>query len=192
MSVMSVVQSWPPSGRPFTVDDLEWMPDDGRRYELLHGMLLVSPAPTWGHQEVALALAVILREHCPEGMRALGPVGTRLADDSELQPDLVVARRADFAEKYLPKPPLLAVEVQSPSTGLHDLNTKKAAYEEFGVEAYWVVVPDAEHPAVIAFELRAGRYVQVAHVVGDQPLRAERPFPIEVTPSRLVAGLLPD
>ncbi len=45
---MSVMTSVIPHGRPFTVDDLEGMPDDGNRYELIDGMLLVSPAPYWG------------------------------------------------------------------------------------------------------------------------------------------------
>jgi Uma2 family endonuclease len=44
-----------PHGRPFTVDDLEGMPDDGNRYELIDGMLIVTPAPGWHHQEMGLA-----------------------------------------------------------------------------------------------------------------------------------------
>ena len=43
-----------PTGRPFTVADLEAMPDDGNRYELIDGMLIVSPAPGWEHQEMGL------------------------------------------------------------------------------------------------------------------------------------------
>jgi hypothetical protein len=46
-------------------------------------------------------------------------------------------------------------------------------------------------PSTGAFELRDGRYEQVARMVGDEPFRAERPFPIKVVPARLVAGLLP-
>ena len=42
------------------------------------------------------------------------------------------------------------------------------------------------------FELCAGRYEQVAHVSGDEVYAAERPFPVEIVPARLVAGLLPD
>jgi hypothetical protein len=48
---MSVMTSVIPHGRPFTVDDLEGMPDDGNRYELIDGMLLVPPAPGWPHVE---------------------------------------------------------------------------------------------------------------------------------------------
>ena len=68
---MSVMTSVIPHGRPFTVDDLEGMPDDGNRYELIDGMLLVSPAPGWAHQEMGLALAVHLRALCPRDLRVL-------------------------------------------------------------------------------------------------------------------------
>jgi Uma2 family endonuclease len=81
------------------------------------------------------------------------------------------------------------VEVRSPSTALIDLNVKKAAYERFGVESYWVVVPDRDEPEVIAFEMRGGRYQEATRVTGDDKFAAVRPFNIEVVPSRLVAGL---
>jgi Uma2 family endonuclease len=71
------------------------------------------------------------------------------------------------------------------------MNTKKAVYERFSIESYWIVVPDADQPEVIAFELRKRRYEQVAHVTGTKPFRQQRPFPVEVVPARLVAGLLP-
>jgi Uma2 family endonuclease len=88
-------------------------------------------------------------------------------------------------------PPLLVVEVRSPSTALIGLNLKKTAYERFGVESYWVVVPDRDEPEVIVFELRDGRYKEVAHVAGDEVFAADRPFRVEVIPSRLVARLQP-
>jgi hypothetical protein len=50
---MSIAEAWPAAGQPFTVDHLELMPDDGRRYELVDGALIVSPRPRIAHQEVA-------------------------------------------------------------------------------------------------------------------------------------------
>jgi hypothetical protein len=50
-------------------------------------------------------------------------------------------------------------------------------------------VPDREKPSIIAFELPNGTYQQVAHVIGDEPFRAERPFPVTVVPSDVVARL---
>jgi hypothetical protein len=53
------------------------------------------------------------------------------------------------------------------------------------------VVPNVDRPELIAFELREGRYEEVAHVADGKPFRATRPFDVEVVPARLVAGLLP-
>ena len=50
MSVVTIAEAWPAAGRPFTVAELDRMPDDGRRYELLNGALVVSPRPTTIHQ----------------------------------------------------------------------------------------------------------------------------------------------
>ena len=62
---MSVMTSVIPHGRPFTVDDLEGMPDDGNRYELIDGMLHVSPAPWLGHQVVLAEVYDRLRVALP-------------------------------------------------------------------------------------------------------------------------------
>jgi len=100
-----------------------------------------------------------------------------------------VVRLGELGGAKITRPPLLAAEVRSPSNALIDLNRKKTAYERFGVESYWVVVPDTDKPELIVFELRAGRYEQVAHVKGDGPFVAVQPFPVEVVPSRLVVQL---
>jgi Uma2 family endonuclease len=191
MVAMTTAETWPAAGQLFTVDDLDRMPDDGRRYELVDGVLIVSPAPQLPHQEVLGELVVQLRQSCPRGLAAVPGPGVRMSVDTELIPDLVVIRQDQLAERWVTRPPLLAVEIQSPSTELFDLNTKKAVYERFSIASYWVVVPDADQPELIAFELRDGRYEQVAHVTGGRPFRAGLPFPVEIIPARLVAGLLP-
>lgn len=192
MVAMTAAEPWPEAGQLFTVDDLERMPDDGRRYELIDGVLVVSPAPRVPHQEVLSELLVQLRQACPRGLSAVAAPGVRMSDDTELIPDLVVIPRDQLTGRRVTRPPLLLVEIQSPSTALFDLNTKKAVYERFSIASYWVVIPDVEQPELIVFELSDGRYEQVAHVTGGKPFRAERPFPVEVVPERLVAGLLPD
>jgi Uma2 family endonuclease len=181
-----------PHGRPFTVDDLEGMPDDGNRYELIDGMLLVSPAPGWPHQEMALELAVVLRGLCPPAMRALvAPFAVQTAFDSEVQPDVIVTRYADLTQKNLPVAPLLATEVLSRSTRLVDLNLKKAHYERIGVVSYWILDP-TEPGALTVLELdEQGCYRQVAHVEGDAEFVAARPFPVTIVPARLLDGLRP-
>ena len=70
MGVMSIAEAWPPAGRPFTVAELVRRPDDGRRYELVDGVLVVSPRPTQIHQvasfRVASALEQATRPACRE------------------------------------------------------------------------------------------------------------------------------
>jgi Uma2 family endonuclease len=188
---MTIAEAWPSTGRLFTVDDLERMPDDGRRYELVDGVLMVSPAPGIPHQVVLLRLSVQLDSVRPPGLFVVPGPGVRMSDETELIPDLVVIDKDQLAGRRVTRPPLLAVEIQSPSTALFDLNTKKAVYERFGVESYWIVVPEADRPELIAFDLRSGSFEQVARVTGEKPFRAQRPFPVEVVPARLVADLLP-
>jgi hypothetical protein len=65
MSVVTIAESWPAAGRPFTVAELDRMPDDGRRYELLDGALVVSPRPTTIHQFVAMRVLRALADARP-------------------------------------------------------------------------------------------------------------------------------
>jgi Uma2 family endonuclease len=109
------------------------------------------------------------------------PTDVVLAEDTGVQPGLLVARREDFTDQALPTPPLLAVEVLSPSTRLVDLNLKMARFERAGVASYWVVDPDV--PRLVAWELREGRYVEVA---GDEAWTASTPYAVTVRPSQLL------
>ncbi|GAA3437373.1 Uma2 family endonuclease [Kutzneria kofuensis] len=185
---MTAMDTYMPSG-PLTVADLEVMPDDGRRYELIDGMLFVSPAPGLRHQKMVAQMIVRLESACPDDLHVLpAPFAVQTANDNEVQPDVLVARNEDLTEKNLPVAPLLAVEVLSPSTTLYDLNTKKAAYQRMGVQSYWVV--DPLDPRLTVFELaEAGEYELVADVKGDDAYDAERPFPVRVAPADLLGRL---
>jgi Uma2 family endonuclease len=189
---MSVMTSVLPRGRPFTVDDLEGMPDDGNRYELIDGMLHVSPCPVPRHQVVLGELFVRLHAGCPKVMLVMvAPMDVQPDRDNSLQPDVLVARPHDFGPKNLAVAPLLAVEVLSPSTRLYDLNIKRSAYEKMGVQSCWIVDPTGSG-ALTVFELDdEGRYRQVAHVEGDDRFAATRPFPVTIVPARLLDKLRP-
>jgi Uma2 family endonuclease len=187
MSAMSIADAWPGAGRPFTVAELDRMPDDGHRYELLDGALVVSPRPTTVHQFVAFRLAAVLDAECPQDLCVLPEPAVQLGPQTEFNPDLVVVPLDEVGGAKFTAPPLLAVEIRSPSTALIDLNRKKHAYERFGVPSYWIVNPDPDQPEVTVFELRDGRYL--AEQKPARPFTVNRPFPVTIAPAALTSRL---
>ena len=174
-----------PRSRPLTYDDLQAMPDDGHRYELVDGTLVVTPAPSNRHQGAVGKLHLLLTPACPAELAVrLAPFEVKLSDDTVVQPDLIVARRADLTERNLPVAPLLAVEVLSPSTRLFDLNLKKARYEEAGCASYWVFDPVGLE--LVVWELRSGRYDEVLHLVGDDTGTVSQPYDVSLRPVDLI------
>ncbi len=173
-------------GAPLTEDDLASMPDDGHRYELVDGTLIVTPAPGLHHQICVTALGALLATVRPPELRVLvAPFDVRLSRRTVLQPDLLVARTGDFDEARLEHAPMLAVEVLSPSTRRIDLGTKRLAFEAAGVAACWLVDPHA--PSLTVLELDdQGRYVEKTTVTGDETYHATIPFQVTVVPARLL------
>jgi Uma2 family endonuclease len=176
---------------PFTVHDLEGMPDDGRRYELIAGELLVSPAPGLRHQTIAYQLHRLLDDGCPEDLYVIAaPFAVQTDMSNEVQPDVLVARFDELTDKNLSAAPVLAVEVLSPSGRLIDLNLKRAHYQRLGTPSYWVLDPDV--PDLLVLELDAdGRYQEVARVAGAEIFEAHRPFKVQVVPIDLLGRLRP-
>jgi len=176
-----------PRDHEWTVDDLAHTPDDGLRYELVDGVLLVSAAPSNLHQIVLGELYVLLRAACPADARVmLAPTDFQPTRRRSLQPDLLVAWRRDVGTDPITAPLLLAVEVLSPSTRSVDLLLKRGLYAESGVTAYWVVDPDV--PSVQAWRLVAGSYVDAGYAEGASSLRVAEPFAVSVTPRELLDG----
>ena len=91
MVIMSATEAWPAAGQPFTVDELDLMPDDGRRYELLDGVLIVSPRPRTTHHEAAAELLVVLRAACPPELRVFSEPAVQVSPVTEFDPDIVAA-----------------------------------------------------------------------------------------------------
>jgi Uma2 family endonuclease len=187
MIAVTIDEAWPGFGDSFTVADLDRMPSDGHRYELVGGALVVSPRPTTVHQFVAMRLASALDHACPEGLSVLAEPAVHIDQVTELAPDLVVVRLEDVGGAKFTVPPLLVVEVRSPSTALIDLTRKKAVYEKFGVRSYWIVDPEPTRPELTVFELRDGGYVLEA--TSTQPLTVSHPFTVSITPADLTKGL---
>lgn len=188
MTAMADIEH-PAGSGPLTVRDLVGIPYDGRRYELIDGVLIVSPAPGRRHQKIVVRLSRVLEDACPPEYDVLvAPFAVHSGDKIELQPDVLAGRDEDFTEKDLPAPPVLAVEVLSPSTAIHDLNTKKAVHERLGTGSYWAIEP--EEPALTVFELdEDGCYQQVAKAAADEVCEVERPFPVRIVPRELLGRL---
>lgn len=127
----------------YTVDDLERFPDDGNRYELLDGVLLVTPAPATSHQIVVSRLQGRLIEalQWPGYAYVVGPGAVVRPPDTQLQPDILV-----YPSRFSPETDWrkvnehwLAVEVLSRSSRVYDREFKRDAYFALGVQQVWLV-----------------------------------------------------
>ncbi len=178
-----------PVRHTWTRHDLDALPADGNRYELIDGVLLVGPSPGHLHQRAAFRLSVLLDSLCPPEFEVLlAPFDVVLDDVSVVEPDVLVARRCDITERNLPGPPLIAVEVLSPSSRMIDLHVKKDRLRRAGCPHYWVV--DPETPSVTAWRLHeagaGSTYQVVGEARGEQTLRLSAPFGVEIVPATLV------
>lgn len=170
---------------PFTLAERDALPDDGYRHELLDGVLVMAPAPGRRHQDIVPRVWQLLVAAAPAQCKVtLAPFDVVLGPRTVLEPDVLVALRADLGPARLETAPLLAVEVASPSTRIVDLGRKKELLAEAGCPSYWTIEP--EGPELTAWRLVDGAYVVEARVRGDESWTAERPFPVTITPRDLL------
>ncbi|KAB8195968.1 Uma2 family endonuclease [Nonomuraea phyllanthi] len=172
---------------PYTVDDLLKLPDDGNRYELCNGSLLVSPAPTKLHQLVIYQLQRILDKAAPPGLVLLSTVNLRITDKDFYIPDFVVATEESMHTDHLmfaPDELLLAIEVVSPSTQVKDRTLKASAYALAGIPAYWRIEL-GEGPALYAYELNGDRYDPPTAYKAGTVANLTEPFPVRFDPAEL-------
>jgi Uma2 family endonuclease len=137
-----------PADRPWTIEDLDSMPNDGQRYELLQGELIVSPSPERAHQRLVKWLMVrleIAAEAAHSGEAVVGPMDVRLSPNNLVEPDLFYLREEQvdrFNVNYVEGAPAFVIEIVSPSSGTYDRVRKAVLYRDAGVEEYWVVEPN--------------------------------------------------
>ena len=126
----------------YTVADLELLPDDGNRYEVLAGTLLVTPSPGSAHQGVAVRLTALFAVHIlARRLGMFGPGVVTLPPLTQLEPDLLVV-----PPRFAPGTPWveiaehwLAVEIISRSSRVYDREFKRDAYLALGVREMWLV-----------------------------------------------------
>lgn len=153
----------------WTAEMVRALPDDGNRYELVDGVLVVTPAPSMPHQRAVSALNAVLLPY----LQAVG-VGyiffprmeLSFGEDELLEPDLCVApRQKALAAHDWPDldEMLLLVEVLSPSTRPPHRLRKRKRYQRAGVPEYWVIdldqrlverwTPGSEKPEILTTRL---------------------------------------
>ena len=134
--------------RHATIADLERTPDDGRRYELIDGEIVVAAAPLWPHQYTARAIFRLLDGWTLQhqlGETMFAPYDIDLDGRTVVEPDVFVllspnARRVDATGRFHGVPDLI-VEVLSPTHRSRDTVTKLYHYGRVGVPEYWIVDP---------------------------------------------------
>jgi len=128
----------------WTAEMVRALPDDGKRYELVAGELLVTPSPAWAHQTAVSALVRILDPFVADhkiGWLRFSPADISLGEDEILQPDLFVVPRSERSPRAWTdiRSLLLVIEVLSPSTARYDRLIKRRRYQRAGVPEYWIV-----------------------------------------------------
>jgi Uma2 family endonuclease len=175
--------------RDWTWDDLQEIPDDGHRYEIIDGSLHVSPSPSRPHQVAAGRIRDLLLAAAPQDVEVVETVDLAV-DRNVLEPDVVVLPAAVAYTTGGPLKPadvLLAVEVVSPSSRLMDRLVKPAVLAEAGVPAYWrVELTGPGAPLVVVHALAGDVYREVATVRAGESVQVAAPFVVEVRPAELV------
>lgn len=157
----------------YTTVDLAATPDDGQRYEVIDGSLVVTPAPGGKHQYVVGKLYTQLQKACPPGLIVLA--GIQIANEQVLIPDLaVVSCPHPLPVTFAPTDVVLVVEVTSPGQAPRDTETKRRIYAEMGIETYVIVEPDQ----LVHHWLARGRYLTVNT---GRTVALVTPFPVRIS-----------
>lgn len=178
---------------PFTsIDDFAaWVQQtpEGQYYEVVDGVPVMSPSPTSWHQLALSRLFTALAAGCPEDCVVLpAPLDWVLWEKPLLgvrQPDLLVVARAAIDGPRLTRPPLLAVEILSPTSFERDVVAKRREYARAGLDHYWIVDPDA--PSVAVYRRHAATLEMVDHAVGTDALVVKEPVTVRLRPADLLS-----
>lgn len=162
---------------------LEALPEDGRRHEIIDGVLHVTPSPGRRHQRVVVELVVVLHAWLranPVGEVIVAPWDVDLGDDTVVEPDIVVVPRTARDVRGAAEAPLLVIEVLSPSTASRDRIVKRLRYQRAGIAEYWIV--DFESRLVERWRPRDDRPEIITDVLRWTPEGAAGELAIELRP----------
>jgi Uma2 family endonuclease len=178
--------------RIYTVDEVQALPNDGNRYELVWGELLVTPPPRPLHQLVVERLGAALSEYCERervGKSWHTPAEISWSDDTLVQPDVFIVARGEAAtlDWRRMKTLLLVAEVLSPRTVKQDRFQKRKLYQSQGVGVVWIV--DADDRSVQSWAREAAFPVLEIERLTWHPEGASAPF--SITLAELFAPIEP-
>ncbi len=153
--------------------DLERMPDDGRRFEIIDGELVeMTPSPTPLHQRVIARLYRQLESYFEAGGRGevfFAPLDVILNPHDVFEPDIIVVTDAgQISRRAIEGPPTIVVEVLSPTSVKYDRVRKGNRYAALGLPHYWILDPPARR--LECYRLVEGAYVLVAEAAADASL----------------------
>lgn len=162
------------------------LPYDGRRYEIIDGILYIMPPASPAHQSVVSRLAHYLFapiELAQRGRLFMYPLDVELTDDVVVQPDILVVLNENLHKitaTHIVSSPDLVIDVLSPNTILYDRSIKRRAYERYGIKEYWVVDPKGHTIELLMLE--GDTYKSVGIFSGDQkvPTQVVPEFSVEV------------
>ncbi|OAS23881.1 Uma2 family endonuclease [Paenibacillus oryzisoli] len=129
---------------PVTYEVYAAMPDDGKRYEIVDGIMeMMSPGPSTNHQEVSGELEFVLKQTCKSEYKIFhAPLDVILSDTVVLQPDILMIHRSRLhivTARGIEGPPDLVVEILSPGSRNRDKVIKMKSYAKHGVQEYWII-----------------------------------------------------
>jgi len=175
----------PGQGR-WTYKDYAALPDDGRRYEIVDGVLFMAPSPGRWHQKSSGRLFRYLAAHVEDaglGEVYEAPFDVELALNVVVQPDVVVLLNANLekiTDSRIIGAPDLVVEVASPGTMGHDRTRKLQAYARAGVPEYWIADPWSRTIEVFALEINSYRSLGIFEGKATLPSEVISDFPVPV------------
>jgi Uma2 family endonuclease len=170
---------------PWSVDDLQYIPDNGMRHELLDGSLLVTPRPFAPHAYVVHRLRRQLERQAPDGVEVSQEAGIMIKDrHTYFVPDLFVVPTWAFAEvdKHLdPADVKLVVEVLCNENRAVDLVVKRHYYAEVGIPRYWIV--DPRERMLTVHTLNGVGYQLETTIEAGTAWGTDHPFPLVLDPA---------
>ena len=160
----------------WTYDDLQQIGETQDRYEIIDGVLYMSPSPhIRRHQSTVGNLYFLLRNWADDndaGEVFLSPADVVVSPERVVQPDLffVAAGRLDIVDAYVSEAPDLVVEVLSPASVKYDRETKFGLYEDIGVKEYWIADPEKQQ--IDVFARREGQFEADGRYAARQKARS--------------------